>query len=97
MQYCTISIPTVVGMSEMVYRSTHVPTRRDRQAAAVLGNERVDMVITDVRLTDGDGIEILRHVKARDPEKARQAMCKHVRYSQKQAQAAGKAIGQGEK
>jgi two-component system response regulator PilR (NtrC family) len=38
------------------------------QAAAVLGNETVDMVITDVRLTDGDGIEILRHVKAAAPE-----------------------------
>ena len=39
-----------------------------RQAAAVLGNETVDMVITDVRLTDGDGIEILRHVKAASPD-----------------------------
>jgi two-component system response regulator PilR (NtrC family) len=38
------------------------------QAAAVLGNETVDMVITDVRLKDGDGIEILRHVKAASPE-----------------------------
>jgi two-component system response regulator PilR (NtrC family) len=38
------------------------------QAAAVLGNGAVDMVITDVRLTDGDGIEILRHVKAASPE-----------------------------
>jgi two-component system response regulator PilR (NtrC family) len=39
-----------------------------RQAAAVLGNETVDMVITDVKLRDGDGIEILRHVKAATPE-----------------------------
>jgi two-component system response regulator PilR (NtrC family) len=39
-----------------------------RQAAAVLGNETVDMVITDVKLRDGDGIEILRHVKAASPE-----------------------------
>jgi two-component system response regulator PilR (NtrC family) len=39
-----------------------------RQAAAVLGNETVDMVITDVKLRDGDGIEILRHVKAAAPE-----------------------------
>jgi two-component system response regulator PilR (NtrC family) len=38
------------------------------QAAAVLGHEAVDMVITDVRLPDGDGIEILRHVKAASPE-----------------------------
>jgi two-component system, NtrC family, response regulator PilR len=33
-------------------------------AAAVLGRGPVDMVITDVKLPDGDGIEILRHVKA---------------------------------
>jgi GntR family transcriptional repressor for pyruvate dehydrogenase complex len=32
--------------------------------------------------------DILRHVRARDSEKARRAMCKHVRYSQEQAQAA---------
>jgi two-component system response regulator PilR (NtrC family) len=38
------------------------------QAAAVLGRGPVDMVITDVRLPDGDGIEILRHVKAASPE-----------------------------
>ena len=37
------------------------------QAAAVLGHEAVDMVVTDVRLPDGDGIEILRHVKAASP------------------------------
>ena len=33
-------------------------------AAAVLGQGPVDLVITDVKLPDGDGIEILRHVKA---------------------------------
>jgi len=38
------------------------------QAAAVLGHDAIDMVITDVRLPDGDGIEILRHVKAASPE-----------------------------
>jgi two-component system response regulator PilR (NtrC family) len=39
-------------------------------AASVLGQGPVDMVITDVRLPDGDGIEILRHVKAASPETA---------------------------
>jgi two-component system response regulator PilR (NtrC family) len=39
-------------------------------AAAVLGKGPVDMVITDVKLPDGDGIEILRHVKAASPETA---------------------------
>ena len=37
-------------------------------AAAVLAQGPVDLVITDVRLPDGDGIEILRHVKAASPE-----------------------------
>jgi two-component system response regulator PilR (NtrC family) len=38
------------------------------QAAAVLSHEAIDVVVTDVRLPDGDGIEILRHVKAATPE-----------------------------
>ena len=37
-------------------------------AAAVLARGPVDMVITDVKLPDGDGIEILRHIKAAAPE-----------------------------
>src|SRR5881396_3451198 len=37
-------------------------------AAAVLAQGPVDLVITDVKLPDGDGIEILRHVKAASPE-----------------------------
>jgi two-component system, NtrC family, response regulator PilR len=36
-------------------------------AASVLAEDPVDMVITDIRLPDGDGIEILRHVKAASP------------------------------
>jgi two-component system, NtrC family, response regulator PilR len=36
-------------------------------AAEALSRGFVDMVITDVRLPDGDGIEILRHVKAASP------------------------------
>ena len=39
-------------------------------AAKVLARGPVDMVITDVRLPDGDGMEILRHVKAAAPETA---------------------------
>src|SRR6186713_1609419 len=37
-------------------------------AAGVLSTSAVDIVITDVKLPDGDGIEILRHVKAAAPE-----------------------------
>jgi two-component system response regulator PilR (NtrC family) len=39
-------------------------------SAAVLSKGSVDMIITDVKLPDGDGIEILRHVKAASPETA---------------------------
>ncbi len=38
------------------------------EAASALARNAVDMVLTDVRLPDGDGIEILRHVKAAAPE-----------------------------
>jgi len=37
-------------------------------AAKVFAQGTVDMVITDVKLPDGDGIEILRHVKAAAPQ-----------------------------
>ena len=37
-------------------------------AAAVIAKDPVDLVITDVRLPDGDGIEILRHVKTGSPD-----------------------------
>jgi two-component system response regulator PilR (NtrC family) len=43
-------------------------TESRAQAAAVLAKGAVEMVITDVKLPDGDGIEILRHVKAAAPE-----------------------------
>jgi two-component system response regulator PilR (NtrC family) len=39
-------------------------------AAAVMARGTVDLVITDVRLRDGDGIEVLRHVKSGSPETA---------------------------
>jgi DNA-binding NtrC family response regulator len=38
------------------------------EAAATLSARGFDMVLTDVRLPDGDGLEILRHVKAASPE-----------------------------
>jgi two-component system response regulator PilR (NtrC family) len=40
------------------------------EAADVLSQGPVDLVLTDVRLQDGDGIEVLRHVKAASPETA---------------------------
>ena len=38
------------------------------EAASALAGTTVDMVLTDVRLPDGDGLEVLRHVKAAAPE-----------------------------
>ena len=38
------------------------------EAAKALAGPAVDMVLTDVRLPDADGLEILRHVKSASPE-----------------------------
>ena len=38
------------------------------EAGTALAAHVVDLVLTDVRLPDGDGLEILRHVKAAAPE-----------------------------
>jgi len=40
------------------------------EAADALARSAVDLVLTDVKLPDGDGLEILRHVKAGSPETA---------------------------
>jgi two-component system, NtrC family, response regulator PilR len=40
------------------------------EAAKVLAALPTDLVVTDLRLPDGDGIEILRHVKSATPETA---------------------------
>jgi len=37
-------------------------------AAEILSRGSVEMIITDVKLPDGDGLEVLRHVKAASPE-----------------------------
>jgi two-component system response regulator PilR (NtrC family) len=57
-------------LSIMLAKEGHEVLEADSrgQAATALARGPVDMVVTDVRLPDGDGIEILRHVKAASPE-----------------------------
>jgi len=38
-------------------------------AIALLGRESVDVVITDVRMSGGDGVELLRQVRLKDPKR----------------------------
>jgi two-component system, NtrC family, response regulator HydG len=38
------------------------------QATAVLGTTKVDLVLTDLRLPDGTGIDVIAHVKNENPE-----------------------------
>jgi two-component system, NtrC family, response regulator PilR len=46
----------------------HVLLAEDRASAAkVLGKSAIDLVVTDIKLPDGDGLEILRHVKSASP------------------------------
>ena len=45
-----------------------VAAQNRAEAARALAGTPVDLVITDVRLPDGDGIEILRHVKSAAPD-----------------------------
>jgi two-component system response regulator PilR (NtrC family) len=54
----------------MLSKEGHDVVTADSRASAArtLAARPVDMVITDVRLGDGDGIEILRHVKSGSPE-----------------------------
>lgn len=38
------------------------------ESAAILGNTQIDLVITDLRLPDGTGIDVLTHVKSASPD-----------------------------
>jgi len=48
------------------WRADAVATLRD--ALATFDRELYDVVLTDLRLPDGEGTELLRHVRAHDPE-----------------------------
>jgi two-component system response regulator PilR (NtrC family) len=53
----------------MLRKAGHEVTEAESRAAAAVALARgpVDLVITDLRLPDGDGMEVLRHVKAAFP------------------------------
>ena len=38
------------------------------ESAAILGNTQIDLVITDLRLPDGTGIDVIAHVKSESPD-----------------------------
>jgi two-component system, NtrC family, response regulator PilR len=60
------------------------------EAANALTRGAVDLVLTDVRLPDGDGIEVLRHVKAASPETAVVVM---TAYGTSEAAVAARKLG----
>lgn len=55
-------------LGKVLRKSAHVVTARGvRTALALLTRERVDVVVCDLRMTDGDGLEVLRAVRQRWP------------------------------
>jgi two-component system response regulator HydG len=55
-------------LSKVLRKSAHVLTARGvRTALALLTRERVHVVVCDLRMTDGDGLEVLRAVRQRWP------------------------------
>jgi two-component system response regulator PilR (NtrC family) len=57
-------------LSIMLQKEGHEVILAEGRAAAAVALARgpVDLVVTDLKLPDGDGMEILRHVKAASPE-----------------------------
>ncbi len=39
-----------------------------KEARALLGNHRFDLCLTDMRLPDGDGIDLVRHIQSHQPD-----------------------------
>jgi two-component system, NtrC family, response regulator PilR len=74
MSYAILIVDDEQSMREMLAillqkeRYTVLTAASRAEAAAALAQRSVDLVITDLKLPDGDGIEILRHVKAASPE-----------------------------
>lgn len=58
----------VIGMQLSELELELVEAENGRQALEALDHERFDLIITDLKLPKPDGMEILAHVKRKDPE-----------------------------
>jgi len=62
--------PDLLDLMELTLIKMGLDTRRAAtigEACALLDSERFDLCLTDMRLTDGSGLEVLRHIGERQP------------------------------
>jgi len=62
--------PDLLDLMEITLAKMGLDTRRAAtvaEARQLLDNERFDLCLTDMRLTDGSGLEVLRHIGERQP------------------------------
>ncbi|MFO7705647.1 MAG: sigma-54 dependent transcriptional regulator [Halopseudomonas sp.] len=63
--------PDIVELLEMTLQRMHIQTSSAinmRQALEKLGKQRFDLCLTDMRLPDGDGLAIVRHIQQHHPQ-----------------------------
>ena len=63
--------PSVTGSLELILGSAGLDVSTAAscgEAANLLGQKQFDLVITDLQLTDGSGIDLIKHIKQRAPE-----------------------------
>ncbi len=62
--------PDLLDLMELTLAKMGLDSRRAAtvaEACALLGSERFDLCLTDMRLADGSGLEVLRHIGERQP------------------------------
>ena len=62
--------PDLLDLMELTLAKMGLDSRRAAtvaEACALLGSERFDLCLTDMRLSDGSGLEVLRHIGERQP------------------------------